>query len=126
MLKFGNPPYLEASSVGDKRFSAFGARIAGRGFKSIEEIYQSAKLFADGRLVSNWRDAKGRRALNQDEVSVLYVQLWREYLSENPHLAKVLIAATGISDRFGQAGHNCQAEVLWMLRQDYLDGRSCT
>ena len=44
MIKHGNPPYLECSSRGDKRFSAFYARIKG---KTIEEIYQSAKIFAD-------------------------------------------------------------------------------
>lgn len=121
MLKFGNPPYLEASSAGDKRFSAFGARIAGRDFKSIEEIYQSSKIFADGNPAKNWRDAKGRRALNQDEVSALYVQLWREYFLENSYLVEVLLNASGISDRYGQAGHNCQAEVLWNLRQEYLN-----
>jgi hypothetical protein len=48
MIQHGTAPFLECSSRGDRRFSAFAARIKSRGNKSIEEIYQAAKRFEDG------------------------------------------------------------------------------
>ena len=128
MVKHGNPPYLECSTRGDPRLSAFRARIVGRGFRTIEEIYQSSKTFhtsvegvdpVTGRM-KEWRHAKGHRATNQEEVSVLYETLWREYIAENPHLIEVLTSASGLSDVFGQEGHCCQATVLWKIRNEHL------
>jgi hypothetical protein len=116
MVRHGNPPYLECSSKGDTRFSAFHARIRGRGDRTVEEIYQAAKVFADGRTGLSWRKAKGRVPINADEVRQLYGQLWDEYMAENPELLPVLTAASGLSDIFGQAGHACQATELWRIR----------
>lgn len=115
MIRVGKPPYLECSGRGDRRFSAFFARIKQRGNKSIEELYQSAKEF-DGNKPVNWRNAKGRRATNQEECNLLYSRLWDEYIAENPDLMVVLIAASGLSDVFGQLGHCCQAIELWRIR----------
>jgi len=126
MIQHGVPPYLECSSRGDVRFSAFLARIVGRGFSTIEELYQSAKRFPPGPGVDatggmiNWRDAKGKTAINYDEVAQLYEVLWREYLAENPHLIDVLRSASGLSDMFGQKGHVCQATILWQIRSESL------
>jgi hypothetical protein len=72
MIQHGTAPFLECSSRGDRRFSAFAARIKSRGNKSIEEIYQAAKVFADGSTGLSWREAKGKRAVNADEVRALY------------------------------------------------------
>lgn len=116
MIQHGTAPFLECSSRGDRRFSAFAARIKGRGNKSIEEIYQAAKVFADGSTGLTWREAKGKRAINADEVRELYSVLWDEYVAENPHLLAVLTAASGLQDLFGQAGHACQATELWRIR----------
>lgn len=115
MIKHGEAPYLECSSFGDKRFSAFFARIKKRGNKSIEEIYQAAKVLEDGKTGLSWRQAKGKKAINQEEVNHLYDSLWKEYLEENPALLEVLKSASGLSDKFGQAGHCCQATSLWKL-----------
>lgn len=120
MIRHGDPPYLECSSKGDRRFSAFGARLKSREFQSIEEIYQGAKVFEDGVTKLNWRAAKGRKALNQEYVAKLYTELWEEYIEENPHLKEVLINVTGLSDVFGQEGHQCQATVLWGIRARLL------
>lgn len=120
MIRHGQAPFLECSSRGDRRFSAFYARIRGRGGRSIEEIYQAAKVFEDGRTGCSWREAKGRRAVNMSEVQVLYSRLWDEYLSENAQLLSVLAAASGVSDIFGQAGHCCQATELWRIREEHL------
>ncbi len=118
MLRYGKEPFLECSSKGDKRFSAFWARL--KTGKSIEETYQAAKIFEDGSTGLDWREAKGRRCVNQEEVDSLYDELWNRYLDENPDLKQPLIEATGISDIFGQVGHNCQATTLWKIRKNLL------
>lgn len=117
MIKHGKPPYLECSSKGDKRFSAFYARIMAKDNKSIEELYQAAKIFEDGSTNLSWREAKGKRAKNQEYLSKYYDSLWIEYILENKYLIKVLINASGLSDMFGQTGHNCQATTLWNIRE---------
>lgn len=116
MVKHGSPPYLECSTHGDRRFSAFCARLEGRGRKSIEEIYQAAKVFEGGVTGLTWQEAKGRVPINGEEVARLYSQLWDEYIDENPHLLDVLKMVSGVSDKFGQRGHMCQATELWRIR----------
>lgn len=116
MIKHGNAPFLECSSKGDSRLSAFRARIRARGNRSIEELYQAAKVFADGSTGLSWREAKGRKAVNADEVRALYGVLWDEYVAENPELLDVIKAASGLADMFGQPGHACQATELWRIR----------
>lgn len=116
MIRLGIAPYLECSSKGDARFSAFYARILSRGGRSIEAIYQGAKVFEGGVTGLGWREAKGKRALNMPEVAALYSQLWDEYIGENPNLVEVLRSASGLQDMFGQAGHCCQATELWRIR----------
>lgn len=124
MLRRGQAPFLECSSKGDKRFSAFYARVNGR---SIEDQYQAAKVFEDGRTGLDWREAKGRKAVNQEEVAKLYTDLWRQYLKENPELQMVLWQAEGLSDIFGKEGSVCQADVLWQLRKELFPHfPSCT
>lgn len=116
MIKHGKPPYLECSSKGDKRFSAFYAKVNGR---SIEDQYQGFKVFADGSTNLSWKLAKGRCAINQDEANKLYERLWREYINENPELLEIILRANGLSDIFGQPGHMCQATILWKIRSEY-------
>lgn len=118
MIKHGEPPYLECSSRGDKRFSAFYARIKSRDNRTIEEIYQSNKIIS-GLPIREWRKAKGLMADNQVECNELYSKLWDEYIKENPELLIVLKQATGLSDIFGQKGHCCQATELWRIRNKH-------
>lgn len=119
MIKHGVPPYYECSSHGDKRFSAFYAKIKNRNNKSIEEIYQSSKIF-NGIIYSNWRDAKGKVCINQQEVTELYSILWDEYIDENIELLDILLKQSGLCDKFGQKNHVCQATELWRIRNKYL------
>lgn len=112
MIRHGEAPFLECSSKGDPRFSAYCARVNG---KSIEQQFQEAKVFEDG-TTGIWRGAKGRKAVNQAEVAQLYSALWNQYIAERPHLLKVLQQASGLSDMFGQPGHVCQATELWRIR----------
>lgn len=113
MIRHGEAPYLECSSKGDKRFSAFYAVLNGR---TIEEIYQASKVFEDGRTGLTWKEAKGKKAVNQEECSRLYASLWDQYIEANPKLLDVLKEASGLSDIFGQEGHCCQATELWRIR----------
>lgn len=115
MIKHGKPPYLECSSRGDKRFSAFYAMINGR---SIEQRYQAFKIFEDGSTGHDWRSAKGRKAINQKEAANFYSFLWDRYIKAHPQLLAELRAATGLSDMFGQHDHCCQATELWRIRND--------
>ena len=113
VIKHGEAPFLECSSRGDSEFSAFYAKVNGR---SIEEQYQAAKVFEDGSTGLTWRQAKGRRSINQEEVATLYSKLWDQYIEENPYLLERLREASGLSDMFGQPGHVCQATELWRIR----------
>lgn len=117
MIKHGEAPFLECSSKGDKRFSAFYARVELNGkTDSIENHYQAAKVFADGTTGLSWREAKGKHPINYAFVAYLYARLWDRYIAEHPVLLLTLKAATGLSDIFGQPGRCCQAIELWRIR----------
>lgn len=117
MIQYGNSPFLECSTRGDKRFSAFCAIVNG---KSIEEQYQAAKIFDDGSTGLYWKDAKGRKAVNAAECARLYENLWRQYISEHTQLLDVLKKATGLSDTFATRGSVNQAHVLWKIRSEQV------
>lgn len=116
MIRHGVAPYLECSTRGDRRFSAFCARVERYDGRSIESIYQGMKVFEDGSSNLDWRSAKGKTAVNQAECAAWYSHLWDQYIFENPDLLSVLRAASGLSDMFGQHGHCCQATELWRIR----------
>lgn len=118
MIKWGEAPYLECSSKGDKRFSAFYARLPLFQNKSIEELYQARKVFPDGSTNLSWKEAKGKKAVNAKECAEYYSKLWDHYIMTNPELIPVLLAASGVSDIFGQEGHCCQATELWRIKKD--------
>lgn len=120
MIKHGEAPYLECSSKGDKRFSAFYAKIRAFKGQSIEDLYQGRKVFEDGSTGLSWREAKGRKAINQEECSEYYSTLWNIYMMEHPELMDVLVKVPGVSDMFGQEGHCCQATELWRIRNDFV------
>ena len=118
MIRHGKAPYIECSSRGDRRFSAFSARL--QDGRSIEEVYQAAKVFKGGVTGCTWQEAKGKVAINQFEVGRLYTSLWDKYINEeNPQLIMVLCTASGLSDMFGQPGHVCQATELWRIRKGW-------
>ena len=121
MIRHGHYPWLECSSHGEQRLSAFFARPRSLGGKSIEEAYQAAKVFDDGTTGLTWKQAKGRKGcVNMPEVAALYERWWREYIDEHPELKLVLTSARGLQDKFGQKGHVCQASVLWRIRDELV------
>lgn len=123
MIQVGNNPILECSSKGDKRFSAFFARIKKYG-NTIENLYQAHKIFEDGHggLISNlgWREAKGKKAVNQEECRKYYSELWDLYFEENPILYRVISNYKGFSDIFGKEGSVCQAIEIYRIHQKYM------
>ena len=119
MVRHGEAPFLECSSRGDKRFSAFFARVRG---KSIEQWYQEAKVLESGCENLTWRERQGVRAENPDECKALYSALWDEYITLHQELVPILTAASGLSDMFGKKGHACQATELWRIRNEYMAG----
>lgn len=118
MLRFGQKPFLECSSKGDRRFSAFYARLKEYDKRSIEDIYQASKIFEGGITGLGWQEAKGKKCLNKEHVKWLYSKLWDIYFQENPHLLEVIKQYNGFSDIFGQKGHCCQAEEIWRIKND--------
>lgn len=116
MLQRGNPPYLECSSRGEKRLSAFYAKPRSLHGRSIEEAYQAMKVLPDGRTNLCWKEAKGHRAVNHKECAIAYKAWWAEYIDDNPDLKEIICKASGLSDIFGKEGSVCQADVLWKLR----------
>lgn len=119
-IQYGVAPFLECSSRGEKRFSAFYARINRRSNRSIEELYQASKIFANGITNLSWQQAKGKRPINRLEAIVFYSNLWDEYMQENPHLMQLLVQASGLADFYGQKGSCCQAEELWRIRNNFI------
>lgn len=117
MIAHGTAPYIECSSAGDRRFSAFYAKVHG---VSIEIQYQAYKEFKGraGTVVTGlpWQEAKGRKPLNPEACARWYARLWDQYMAEHPELLDVLKAASGLCDKFGQPGHVCQATELWRIR----------
>jgi hypothetical protein len=142
MIRRGVAPFLECSTAGDRRLSAF---VAGMQFskcckafttgsfeeirfcdkcgkpceyawKSIEETYQGAKILENGRTGLSWREAKGRKAVNAAECAELYSRLWDRYIAEHPELLAWIRKWPGLSDKYGQPGRCCQAVELWRIR----------
>lgn len=116
MVTFGTAPILECSSRGDKRFSAFYARIRRRNNKSIEELYQGFKLFPGMIQGLGMKEAKGKLPINIEACRNFYSLLWLEYFEENPDLLKVLNDYNGFSDIFGKPGRACQAEEIYRIK----------
>ncbi|MCR8641413.1 hypothetical protein NV379_01975 [Paenibacillus sp. N1-5-1-14] len=120
---------LECSSKGDKRFSAFYAKVKAWGkYDSIENHYQLCKRFGNN-APSSWRDAKGKQPTHIElngksyELSYLsqwYKMLWVEYLDKNPELVKYANGFDEFNDIFKGKSLNCQADVV---RQYIKQGR---
>jgi hypothetical protein len=120
MIRHGEPPYLECSSRGERRLSAFYARVNG---SSIEAAYQGAKVLRImGARRAGWpiNVAKGKYPENAAEVRKLYSELWDKYIGEHPDLLKMICEASGLSDMFGHPGTVCQATELWRIRNEFL------
>lgn len=92
----------EVSSRGDKRFSAFYARL--KDGRTIEQAYQQAK-----------GSGKGRPAKDPSfKYWETYLALWQRWAKENPALIRelaILAADRVLTDRFANTENN-QARAL--------------
>ena len=118
---------LECSSKGDKRFSAFYAKISFFGrIDSIENIYQSVKRDTNDKIPGKGRkvshiEIQGYK-LDTKYLTPLYKMLWVKYLDENPNLVTYASLFDDFSDMFkGKNTINCQADVI---RQYVKQGRN--
>lgn len=114
MIKHGKFPYLECSGEGYKPLSAFFAIVDG---KSIEFVYQCSKII-NGQKARSIAEGKGKKADNQEECDKIYGLLWDRYIKQRPELLALIRQQSGLSDKFGQPGHVCQATELWRIRND--------
>lgn len=117
---------LECSSIGDKRFSAFYAKVDVFGkFKSIEEHYQTCKCYLDedGKLKQyGLKDGKGQHPVllkigeqyfHRKFLSQYFDLLWFKYLDKNPSFIKYLQTFDDFKDTFkGKKTINCQADSI--------------
>jgi hypothetical protein len=109
----------EVSSRGDKRFSAFYARLADG--RSIEEHYQcDVKGYDPGG--TNWRLGKGRPPLdNRVDTWRAYLDLWRQWSRLNPELIEELKSLVGprgiLTDRFASTKINQAAALAQILNE---------
>ena len=92
----------EVSSRGDKRFSAFYARLSSS--LTIEQAYQTAK-----------GSGKGRPSIHENfDYWGTYLSLWKQWASENPDLIaelRVLTLNKILTDQFANTQNN-QARAL--------------
>lgn len=115
---------LECSSKGDKRFSAFYARLEDG--RTIEQHYQcDIKGYDPGG--TNWRLGKGKPPLTSwpyEAHFFLYLGLWKRYLAMHPDLLKFLCeqAKAGylFTDSFSSPGRMDQAKSLTFLVDSHL------
>lgn len=120
---------LECSSKGDKRFSAFYAKVKAFGkYDSIENHYQLSKRFGDF-TPTHWKDAKGKTPTHIElngvdyELELLsqwYKLLWVKYLDQNSQLVEYAAEFDEFNDIFKGKSINCQADVI---RQYVKQGR---
>ncbi len=108
---------LECSSRGDKRFSAFYAKVRFNGkLDSIENHYQKCKRLNDGSIAG-----KGKRPdyillkdkkVSPSHLTAFYKLLWIGYFKRNPDLLTYAKQFDTFSDMFRGKSINCQADVI--------------
>ena len=125
-----HPNGYECSSRGDQRFSALFAKLADG--RTIEQAYQ---LDVKGyRAISDdWRTGKGNkpyREISREELWSEYLELWRQWVRENPTaFADLRVRSKGktLTDQFATSEIN-QAHALAELitEADRLDSMPFT
>lgn len=110
---WGTRSGYEVSGRGDRRFSAFHAKLPDG--RSIEEHYQcDVKGYDPGGR--NWRLGKGKRPLREVDLWREYLNLWKIWAANRPELVqqlRELASASGykLSDCFARTDVN-QARAL--------------
>lgn len=119
----------ECSSNGDKRFSAFHARM--HDGRTIEHHYQCdpypvGKGYDPGGR--NWKLGKGKKPLDPrstpESLYKGYIELWRQWAIANPHLmmelrSKALEHNCVLSDMFASTPVNQAHALVDLLNEGY-------
>lgn len=120
--RYSNNSY-EVSSKGDKRFSAFYAKLSNG--KSIEEVYQ-LDLKGYRKITNNLKEAKGKPPLiniSKEDLWIQYKELWKQYLENNPDLfdeLKTLASGKVLTDMFASSDVS-QARALCEILNEYIN-----
>lgn len=116
---------LECSSRGDKRFSAFYAKVSVFGrYDSIENHYQKAKRLKNGDIAGKGKKPD-KLIINNKEYDIKYLtpfynMLWIKYLDQNQDLVTFAEEYEDFNDMFKGRSINCQANSI---RQYVKEGR---
>lgn len=113
---------LECSSKGDKRFSAFYAKVKLFGkYDSIENHYQLSKRIGDF-VPTNWKDVKGKKPthlhIDGHDYDLKYTEawydlLWVSYFKNNPDLVEYAKKFDDYNDIFkSKNAIVCQADSI--------------
>nr|WP_244980349.1 DUF4326 domain-containing protein [Bacillus wiedmannii] len=112
---------LECSTKGDKRFSAFYAKVTVFGKEdSIENHYQLCKRIGE-ITPKTWKDVKGKNPthieinnirMDTKYLSQWYKLLWLTYFTFNPSLVAYASKFDDYNDIFKGKSINCQADVI--------------
>ncbi|MBP3581951.1 MAG: hypothetical protein J6J33_04295 [Clostridia bacterium] len=108
---------LECSSAGDKRFSAFYARVKFLGVTdTIENHYQKVKRNKLGLPCRKGERVEYIELCNNkykpEMLTPLYRYLWYKYLEENPKLVEYAKQFDVFNDKFRGKCINCQADCI--------------
>jgi hypothetical protein len=130
---------LQCHSRGDKRFSPFCCFVKAFGRqRSIEDHYQSAKVFEWGQQARNWSEAKqlkhmgftqtwwrigrvrvrprsndAKTGFALDDLGIqFYIALWFKFLHANPELIQIASQFDEFEDPFRGTFPFCQADVI--------------
>ena len=119
-----NNKILYCDSRGDKRFSAFYAKIQLDGVvDSIENFYQNSKRDENGNVPGKGRKVSymvfRNRKLDVSKLSDFYRYLWKLYFQQNPNLLEYASQFNTFIDRFRGKCINCQADVIRDLVNEY-------
>mgnify|MGYP007077433135 CR=1 FL=1 len=113
---------LECSSAGDKRFSAFYAKLEDG--RSIEHHYQCDVKGCDPGG-TKWQLGKGKPPRDTStDLQAEYDNLWRVWLASNPvwkkELAQLKKEGTVFTDKFSYGRKPNQADTLYRLCDEEL------
>ena len=118
---------LECSSKGDKRFSAFYARVSIKGVeKSIECWYQYAKrdeygkVPGKGKKVAYMINPFNGHKLPATCLSDFYTCLWIRYFTTHPELLEYAKGFDEFNDMFRGKCVNCQADIIRECVKDFI------
>lgn len=140
---------LQVHSRGDQRFSPFCCFVRAYGrTDSIEQHYQTSKIFEGGRVPRDWREAKrlakrpphglglrqtgwlvggrelarrnaaGDRLAMDDPGLMYYLRLWSRYLTENPGLVEEARRYDAFCDPFEGTFPFGQAKVFELVARE--------